>query len=77
MTLKHKTTGKWARGAAKHAQNPENKKLLNEHHKLGEELRRKVQGLEEDEEEDSLEYDSDGYPVSRGRGKGGEGRRRE
>lgn len=64
MTLKHKTTGKWARGAAQHSQNPENKRLLNEHHKIGEELRRKIEGLGSDEESDgSMEYDSEGYLV--------------
>lgn len=64
MTLKHKTTGKWAKGAARHAQNPENKRLLNEHHKIGEDLRRKIEGISDDEESDSLEYDSEGYLVS-------------
>jgi len=58
MTLKHKTTGKWAKQAARHSDNPALKQALNETHQRGAELR-KVQTMDTDSEDDPTS-DSEG-----------------
>ena len=61
MTLKHKTFGKWAQGAAK-SKNPLLKKALNESHQIGKELRKKMETMDvagsDDEDEDEVPYHS-------------------
>jgi hypothetical protein len=58
VTLKHKNTSKWARYAAK-SRNPALKRDLQEHYKLGEELRKKITTLNESESDISSSVDSE------------------
>lgn len=56
VTLKHKNTSKWARYAAK-SRNPSLKRELQEHYKIGEELRKKIDTMKDDDEESTSSSD--------------------
>eukprot|EP01125_Pyxidicula_operculata_P005252 TRINITY_DN1893_c5_g1_i1.p1 TRINITY_DN1893_c5_g1~~TRINITY_DN1893_c5_g1_i1.p1 ORF type:complete len:910 (-),score=342.99 TRINITY_DN1893_c5_g1_i1:21-2588(-) len=58
MTMKHKTVGKWAEGA-KRSKNPLLKQQLQESHKLGEELRKKIDRVAVDSDDDDDDDDDD------------------
>ncbi|KAG0345146.1 hypothetical protein BG004_003929 [Podila humilis] len=52
MTLKHKNTGKWAKDQLKHGNfDPESRQAITEQIERGDKLRRKIQGLDSDEEQ--------------------------
>ncbi|KAF9355937.1 hypothetical protein BGX34_010178 [Mortierella sp. NVP85] len=58
MTLKHKNTGKWAKEQLKHGHfDPESRQAIMEQLERGDRLRRKIQGVDSDEEQSGGDSD--------------------